>query len=531
MAQKYRVETNQGTFEVELNRPPRDAGELRDAVEGVLRSGKAPKLVEGTVGEPQEPVEVRGLSSVGPLQEQMRRLGRVRLTPFGGTLGEGVETAKSVAPMVLPVAGGAVGGAVGAATLGPGGIPLGAAVGGAAGEGANQLIGLTEPSPEAIALNVAAPVAGAAASRSLAAGGRFAARHFPGAGAALHDIARTQLERLTTIFGPQQSSDDLYALLAHFNPRVQMPTFMSQTDELLTREQIAAAGLKLPGVATTAEALRTTAGQAIPGGGVPFQDIRVNLRRIGDKIRETREAGGEEHGAWKAMRKSIMDDLETAAAQGNAVMPAVQTLKAANAAFRREAVTEEIADIFSKGGLTSRPDLGPTVYAVNFGRIADGLRKGKTSADIKAVLRPDEYKELVEGISTLARQTPNLPPPRGQAHGFGIPGGRIAFGGAVGFLAGPLMGLDPGTGAAIGVMVGTKGVAAMTRLAMSEPGRRILVSVLRSTGGVIDSRVASLLSLAAANTSSGRMLGESVTQGAVQLGQFGAEQLTGENPP
>jgi len=397
-------------------------------------------------------------------------------------------------------------------------------------QGFEQTMGTREGfDPTAAAVSGAIPPVMAGAGAVLRAG----ARKLPGAGATLHQMAKDSLERLATIFGPTQSSDELYAIVRQSNPGVAMPRLKTAAKGLLDEETLAEAGLELTGVAKTASALdRRLQPVTLPWAGqqpgeMAFDKAFLNLKRIGGKIRETRIAGGEEHGAWKTLWREGMKDLEAAAAAGAEAAPAVRALKQANAAARREYVQEEIADIFTKGGLTSRPDIGPDAFAVNFGRIADALRKGKHAEDIKAVLSKDEYAGLLARVSELAKQTPNLPPPRGQFAGSAIRIGQIGAATGTGVLAGQAFGVDPLTAGAIGTVVGSKGVDYLTRLLMNDHGRKVLAHFLSQSGGIITQKALSLLGLAAAQLPEVR---GTVGDGTVRLGNLGQQQFMGSQP-
>lgn len=380
--------------------------------------------------------------------------------------------------------------------------------------------------PGAAALAGSVPPAMAGVTK----GAQAVAKRLPGAAATLHQMAKASLDRLSTIFGPTQSSDELYALVRQGNPHLAMPRLKARASALLDEEKLAEAGLELTGVAKTASSLGKRLETPPPGvnpGELPFDRAHLNLKRIGGKIRETRIEGGEEHGAWKALWKAGMDDLEAVAAAGAEGAPAVRALKQANAAARREYVSEEIADIFTKGGLTSRPDIGPDAFQVNFGRIADGLRKGKHADDIKGVLTKDEFKMLEQAISDLAKVTPNLPPPRGQFAGSAIKLGQTAAGGAAGYLAAPMLGMNPDTATAVGVIAGTKGVDILTRLLMSEHGRKLLGHFLSQSGGVVTQKMLSVLGLAAAQLPEIR---GPVGDGMIQLGDLGRQAFQGTTP-
>lgn len=450
------------------------------------------------------------------------------LLPFS-TQAPPPEAMAAVAPMVTGAAGTAAGGAVG-------GLP-GMMAGSAAAEGVNQAVGLTPPSAENIAVAGAVPAMASGAGAAINRGAQWLAPKLPGAAAALHDIAAAGLERLKGAFAPSASADDLYAVVNQFNPRVPLAQTAAAAKALLSREQVAAAGLKLPGVARTAAAIeRQGASRTVETGLVDvqgkvitrtvrgtdemsFQDIRVNLRRIGDKVRETRASGGEEHGAWKKLYQSVMADLEAAATAGNPAMPAVAALKAANAAARREFVADEIADILT-AGIRLRSD---NLIQVNFGRILNKLRE---SEDIVKTLKPEEFKALMAKVGEWAKVTPAMPAVAGvDAGSKRVMGAALAAGGLVG---GPATwAFGPTVGAAMGATaMGTAAAAASTlsRAMMSESGRAFLTRLLLESGGVLDPRTLALLSVAVSQTEPTRT---GLQGGATQLGDLFMQSLRG----
>jgi hypothetical protein len=254
-----------------------------------------------------------------------------------------------------------------------------------AGEAANQGLGITEPSGTSVLLNGVLPGVGHLLGQITNGAARWAGARLPGASSTLHEMAAEQLGKIPGAIQPKATAESLYKIADSFSPRIDMPGLIATADKVLSREQQAAAGLKLPGLTKTAESLSGAA-----QGGMPFQDVRVNLRRVGDKIRQLRDTGGEELGAYKQMWRSMMDDMEAAAASGHPAEAAVHALKAANAAMKREYAAEELGDILTKKALAIRGDLGfmrngePQVQ-VNFNK---ALKEIRASEDIKKSLTP-----------------------------------------------------------------------------------------------------------------------------------------------
>jgi hypothetical protein len=430
-------------------------------------------------------------------------------------LAQPVQAAVEQAPAAaLPTAGALLGGTVGSVG-GPAGTAIGAGAGAAAGEGANQALGITEPSVDSVILNGAIPMAGQLLGSSVNAAARFMGRRLPGASSTMHEMAAEDLGKIPGMFRPTATADQLYSVVDKFNGKVPMTNLQKASGQLLSKEEQAAAGLKLPNVSKTAEGLAESAGLE---GGMPFQDIRVNLRRVGDKIRETREAGGEEHGAYKTLFKSMMDDLDAAVASGNPAQPAVQALKAANMAAKREYAADELGDLFSikGGGVSPRPD-GAGVQ-VNFGKIVRTIEK---SDDLKRSLTADEYTKLVKDVREMWGNTPNLPAVAGQDAGSKRMVQAAAVGGALGGAASYQFGLPASVAIPMGSAIFATLPNTLGKLMVSQGGRNFLRGVLQGTGGVISPATLGVLSTAVGNTPPSRDTG-------VKLTEFGRQYMMGE---
>jgi hypothetical protein len=248
---------------------------------------------------------------------------------------------------------------------------------------------------------------------------------------------------------------------------------------------------------------------------LPFQDIRVNLRRVGDKVRDTAAAGGEEHGAYKQLWRSMMDDLEAAATAGNPAEPAVQALKAANGAFKREMAAADLGDLFSikGGGISPRPD-GAGIQ-VNFGKIVRSIEK---SDDLRRSLPKDEYDQLLADVREMWSRTPNLPAAAGTDAGSKMRNRSIALGTGVGGAAGYAFG-NTTLGASLGAGAGGVLPDILGKLMVSEGGGRFLHGVLTGTGGQLTPAAVSILATAVGNTPPAR-------DTAAKLGDLGRQYLT-----
>lgn len=479
-----------------------------------LRSTVDPSVViEVPVGEPFNPgkwkpvAEASSSSAPTSILEQNIKSAGSQTTAFhelGGLLKAG---APMIAPGVLGAAGGAVAG------------PPGMVIGSMTGEGINQAVGLTDPSAANIVAAGTLPGVGHVAGMGINAAAQAGAKWLPGAAASLHEIARTNLDALRGTFAPAGNVDDLYNLVRQFNLRLQMPRMQGAFKTILDEEAVARAGLERPGVARTAKDMVDWSAKNAQQG-LPFQEVFQNLKRIGEKVRETRQSGGAEHGAWKLAWRETMADLEAAAAAGNQAQPAVEALKVANAAARREFVYDELTDIMSvvKGGITNRAD---GLVQVNFGRILNAITK---SDDIAATLKPDELATLVANVREMAKATPAMAAPAGMDAGSRrVLGSAVAAAGLVGGPAAYLFG--PGAGVAAGMTAaGTARAAAgiLSRYLTSDSGRAFLKRVIVEGGGVIHPETLALMGAAASGAPG---VHGAVGGGTAQMGQFFRDQM------
>jgi hypothetical protein len=412
---------------------------------------------------------------------------------------------KIVAPMALPMAGAAAGSLL----TGPF-APLGAAGGSMVGEGLNQILGITEPSLQDLLIAGTMPLAGRGAGRAI----EGAAKRSQTGREGLHKLAAEKFEAIPTGFRPAQAADDLYALVEKFNPPIDAGPLRSAAERLLKTETDVSKGLKNEPIRRVAQGLIAMIDQH--SGQVPFQQLRGDLRRLGDRVGSAAREGGEAYGAYKALFKAGHESLEAAAIHGNPAMPATQALRAAAAAKKLEFVADDLAEILSikGGGVSPRAD----GVQVNFGTIIKKIEKNDT---IRKTLGDAPYEALLDDLKAMWKRTPNLAAPAGTDAGSKnvarAIGGFGGLGTGVGaFFAG-------GTGAMIGGGAGAAtaalGPMAVAKLLTTESGRKFLRGVLDGTGSVITREVLPLLATAAGLSSPGRAVSgfaADFTRGLVQ---------------
>jgi len=407
-----------------------------------------------------------------------------------GTVGRALGTATEMAgKAVLPVLGGIGGGIIG-------NLP-GVVLGSMAGEGANQGLGVTDPSmQDVVTAGVVPGVAGLAGK-----GFGALARRFPGARPILHDMAAERLAVKPGMLAPSRSSEDLYAIVAQQNPPIPATQLRAAAEALAKTEAGLSAGMKNDEINRVAQGLVNMIDQH--GGNVPFQTLRAELRRIGDRSKSfaSGSTGGEQQGAYKHLFRTGYDDMEAAAASGNPAMAATQGLKEANAAFKVEKVVEDLSELFSikGGGISPRPDGGA---AVNFATIIKKIEKDPT---IKKSLGDAPYKDMMNDLYRMWKKTPAL---GSTGVDVGSKSANISMGslGGLGMMAGSYFyGPTGGTfGGGAGALAGAVGPKIIARLVSTKMGRSVLQGMLDGNRGILTPEAVAVLGTAVGMSEPGR---------------------------
>jgi len=406
-----------------------------------------------------------------------------------GTVGKIVGGATEfLGKSALPAVGSAVGSIFG---------PPGTIVGGMGGEMANQALGITDPSMQDVVTSGAFSAGGLGAMR----GAGALLRRAPGVPPALHEMAAGQLEQMPGRFAPTRPSADLYAVVEKMAPKIRADKLRAAAEKLASTEEGLTPGLANDEIRRVARGVVDFIDQH--AGEVPFQTLRAQLRRIGDR---TGSMGGstpdEVRGAYKHLFRTGHDDLEIAAAKGNPAMPAVQALKEANAAAKVEYAVNDLTELFSVkgGGLSPRPD---GQFAVNFGTI---LKKLEKDPSFRKALGEDSYKELVKDLNSMWKVTPNLPSLQPDAGSKATLTRQGLLGGAGGALGGYLTGNT--TGAAIGAGTAVAGGIILSKtlasLAATKAGRAVIKGMIEYNKGLVNTDALAALAPAVGMTDMGR---------------------------
>jgi hypothetical protein len=397
-----------------------------------------------------------------------------RLSPGTGGEMQGVFNREAI-PTLLTVGGGALGAG---ARLGAVGKAILEASGSGIGGGINQATGIEPPNGLQLAGRIVAPMAARGTMSAL----QQAPRLLPGASAALQEEAVGQARNIPSLIRPPaQSSDTLYSALEKAgNPRMELPTTMSEMGRLQKIEGHIAEGLKSEPLLTVIEGLKNKTG----GGGMTFQEIKENLERLGKKIGSTTDA--ELKGAYKDLYKSLLTDLETASTKMGGE-PA-KLFQQARQAYRRELAQRELQDVITEKGITKQ---GEFLDQFNPNAVSKWMTSTKDGQYFMKSVTPDELKAINATLKELS-QVPTVPVKRGAPIGSGRRLGIVGAGGAVGGVAGG------GMGAAVGMLAADKGAELISRALTSDTGRSVLLKVLRASGGQFGQREAAVVSAALA---------------------------------
>jgi len=240
---RYEVTTDQGVFEVELDRAPTDFGELKRLIEQKLAGpvrrtpsvGFADQLPEPAALAPQAPEIPEGAGLADP-----RLFSQAQGPQAPSLVRRGAEAVgQAVAPSVLP----AVGAGLGAATGFPAGL-VAAPMGAMAGEVANRALGITTGDLDETAMQVGLT---GAATAAIPAGAGGAARAAVGAAKAsrpgrlvAQELAVEEAKGLPGRLAIPSAADDLFALARQQNPTISVEPFRAALADFRGRQAITA---------------------------------------------------------------------------------------------------------------------------------------------------------------------------------------------------------------------------------------------------------------------------------------------------
>ena len=365
----------------------------------------------------------------------------------------------------LPTLGSVAGTAAGmmSGPLSPFATPALEAAGGMLGEVANQLLGITPPSTEAIALQGILPLG----MRGVAA----AAKVIPSA---------TRGARMLNEIAPVEATNRLAAVKGRVSETAK---------DLFTQAE--ASGARIPTLTTQAE-IKKELSDRLRGGAAAdlYKGTRSYLETLGDSIRkrqgaltptqyqrELRDIRSMIGKATTDVEKSALTNVKATLEGALDSAPAGGTLSQARKLYARERVFDDLGEFSGKAEKVRQGKGGLEQF--NAGEV---LRKiehdDKFSKRFKAALSPSEQKD-VKKIYTLLNEIPPLP---SEAGVLGRLGGDVSQGLKFG-AATHLIGADPAvsTAAALGgsMLRPAMDTAKVLKLAMqTEEGRKVLLKEL-----------------------------------------------------
>ena len=388
--------------------------------------------------------------------------------------------------------GGATGSALGT-PFGPPGIFLGGVLG--AGTGAMAGRGyemLTDPQSAPGSIPEIVGELGSAASRGMMAQGagevlgkfissgtaalkrkfgKFASG-LPEIALARRTAAAKEAEGLSSLAAPKVPSEIYYNRLDRLNPEVDLSPLKGTIEKVLADEKLATAGLKVSTTETVAGGLKKEFFQPDGKGTAGFQQVRVLMRRLNDKIGSLKNSGGEGLGDMLQLKKGFIQSLEQTAE--TATTTAHRILKRGNMAFRNEYAMEKTADIIANAtkSLEGREGEALNVQAARaIDAMKKAIREDKWLADS---FPPEALGRIMSGLDRI-RQLPLAGAPKGVDAGSkqilsrAIKGETIGAG--LGYGIGSLLG-SPAVGVAVGghagMLASLKG-AELIATALSKP--------------------------------------------------------------
>ncbi len=410
------------------------------------------------------------------LLEEMAKQQHIALPPI---LSRSSVIADAVKVAALPMAGQLAGGAVGAMSGNPALIVAGEIAGGEIGTKANEMFGISKPDSLDYTLTGAAPLVGAAF-------GQMARRLIPGAAGAEQQIGAEKMRQTPGLLeGSREATNMAYQQVG--NRLLEVPSFSKTVNSLLQTEET----MKKYGAqsAPIRRAMKTTE-QTLASNpqGIPMSEVNGLLKRYREKVAGLETKGGEQYGAYKALRKSLFEDMETAIASGTGTDAAL--LRQAMGEAKKQIAKDEYTEILARYGTKMVSVGGQTIEVIEPVKVLNKLRGIGFDESVG--------KATFAKIETTLKDLAKIPKPSMETRsGLGSEGRALVMSGAgvAGAIAGGPMG---GAGTALATYGTMKIHDAVANLFMSDPGRQFLVKLFKQNNGRIGARTAQVLQFAAA---------------------------------
>lgn len=398
------------------------------------------------------------------------------------------EAAQIGKESILPLAGERIGALTG--DFAPIAVPLGGAIG----EGLNQLVGITKPSLTNIAISgLGAPVA-----KKLTEFGkgtlRWLTKKLPFAARALQNISREMIDRIPNLYRHNGEISKLYENVSQFVDKVEMKGTINRIDELLKNKGKLGQGMS-DEVAKDIESLFKKLTKKQPNvqlfdsfgrpikphkslmpEAVDFFDMTKELQNIGNKVGKHT---GNDRGIYKEIMKTIHQDFEKLAEQGNLVPEALDAFKTA----QRAAARNFFADDFEEAALKYVIPLHTKTNKVRINvdgllkEIEKGIKFGRGKfKHIKSALSDGEILDIKDKLLTAAAS-----PEVKTFGGFTFARGALLTAG--GFSREGLKGAVKGSAlnAGINTIENTLMSNALTNMMMTNRGRAFLKAISKGT--------------------------------------------------
>lgn len=204
--------------------------------------------------------------------------------------------------------------------------------------------------------------------------------------------------------------------------------------------------------------------------------LRAEIRNLNRLIGWAEEQQSPDVGELKQLYRGMMESLESAAASEAVPAQFRAQLARANALFKREIASDQLADLLRKKAIKQRHVYGMILEEVDPAAVKTALLRMADDDLIPSVLRK-ELPGIFSFLDELAA-APKLPGSTGTDVRLGHMG-RIAAtagGASIGaYLQGPL-------GSAVGAAAGLSTYEALARAMMSETGRRLMARMFAAAG-------------------------------------------------
>lgn len=415
------------------------------------------------------------------LVEEMAKQYKIPIAKPKGMLDDLADMAKTA---TLPMLG-QLGFGLAGAPAGPAGIVAGEITGALIGTKANEMLGISKPDELDYALSGGAPLIGAGI-------GKMARRLIPGGSAAEQGIGAERMKAMpSTLDGSRDATNQAYAQIG--NAPLSVPAFTKTVQDLLGTEQtMKKYGVQSPQVKRAMDTtMKTLVGNPT---GIPMTEVNGLLKRYREKVAGLETKGGEQYGAYKALRQSLFADMDASIA-GKTGTDAL-LLRQAMGEAKKQIAKEEFTELLAQHGSKMATVLGQTFEVIQPTKVLNKLR----DIGFEQSVGKQTYAKIEQTLKELAK----IPhPAESMKTGIGSEGRAIAMtgaavlGAAAGAESGPHGIVGGGVGSALLTYGAIKTHDAVARLMMSDSGRKFLTKMFKHNQGRIGERTSQVLQFAA----------------------------------